>query len=282
MAGRPGRIIPARAGFTTGGSHGPRGRPDHPRSRGVYDGRITWTAWTPGSSPLARGLRGQISAQPVDVGIIPARAGFTLERMDAAEMARDHPRSRGVYPTGISATGSTAGSSPLARGLPKGPKMNARTTRIIPARAGFTPRPARWTGPDRDHPRSRGVYPVVAGVPGISRGSSPLARGLPDAPAIAPGLTRIIPARAGFTSSRHWPGQWSQDHPRSRGVYRRRRNRRRTPGGSSPLARGLHLYADLPDGDSRIIPARAGFTHDPRERLGARRDHPRSRGVYLS
>ena len=50
--------------------------------------------------------------------------------------------------------------------------------------------------------------------------------------------------------------------------------------GSSPLARGLLHGLQLPHGDARIIPARAGFTHD--DPLGERscRDHPRSRGVY--
>ena len=70
------------------------------------------------------------------------------------------------------------------------------------------------------------------------------------------------------------------DHPRSRGVYSMRSNRTITPGGSSPLARGL-LVSFLPrSACPGIIPARAGFT-DIRYRTGGRTaDHPRSRGVY--
>ena len=73
----PGRIIPARAGFT-------RARPprswmswDHPRSRGVYDDREMQIEAIGGSSPLARGLRGWLARCDRRLWIIPARAGFT-------------------------------------------------------------------------------------------------------------------------------------------------------------------------------------------------------------
>ena len=52
------------------------------------------------------------------------------------------------------------------------------------------------------------------------------------------------------------------DHPRSRGVYRRRRSCYRLAWGSSPLARGLPA------------PSSSGPALTP--------DHPRSRGVYYS
>ena len=50
--------------------------------------------------------------------------------------------------------------------------------------------------------------------------------------------------------------------------------------GSSPLARGLLLGTDAPDGCDGIIPARAGFTLGLPPRRRGRRDHPRSHGVY--
>ena len=52
-------------------------------------------------------------------------------------------------------------------------------------------------------------------------------------------------------------------------------------GGSSPLARGLLQCLSAGVGGCRIIPARAGFTSRLVPRMGAYRDHPRSRGVYL-
>ena len=73
-------IIPARAGFTARGRRRPGGRPDHPRSRGVYG---------EGAQAPAVGRR-----------IIPARAGFTTDARPVRFLRRDHPRSRGVYTCG--------------------------------------------------------------------------------------------------------------------------------------------------------------------------------------
>ena len=52
-----------------------------------------------GSSPLARGLRTGVIADALDLGIIPARAGFTRWVGLIGLTYRDHPRSRGVYPS---------------------------------------------------------------------------------------------------------------------------------------------------------------------------------------
>ena len=71
--------------------------------------------------------------------------------------------------------------------------------RIIPARAGFTPAPSPPTTACADHPRSRGVYAGRRETTIGTRGSSPLARGLPESGGVESGDARIIPARAGFT-----------------------------------------------------------------------------------
>ena len=93
-----GRIIPARAGFTPGGSRSGGWRRDHPRSRGVYRTVSAGASSASGSSPLARGLRGPDTGRPLRGRIIPARAGFTSPGGRARRWRRDHPRSRGVYP----------------------------------------------------------------------------------------------------------------------------------------------------------------------------------------
>ena len=72
-----GGIIPARAGFTPPGRRGHGRRWDHPRSRGVYAVTASPAAPDRGSSPLARGLHPAPRREPADLGIIPARAGFT-------------------------------------------------------------------------------------------------------------------------------------------------------------------------------------------------------------
>ena len=51
------RIIPARAGFTSGNGMMVEAPTDHPRSRGVYLTATILKEWWDGSSPLARGLR---------------------------------------------------------------------------------------------------------------------------------------------------------------------------------------------------------------------------------
>ena len=176
------RIIPARAGFTGRASRGAPSSSDHPRSRGVYDARLTRGACGAGSSPLARGLRFAFRFRVCVLGIIPARAGFTSIARVAFRVSR--------------------GSSPLARGLLAGRWRASRTRGIIPARAGFTsccgPTPTlSW-----DHPRSRGVYDDVKPPPPIAKGSSPLARGLLILARGSRVGARIIPARAGFTDRR--------------------------------------------------------------------------------
>ena len=111
-------------------------------------------------------------------------------------------------------------------------------------------------------------------------GSSPLARGLlPLAHDLEP-VHRIIPARAGFTSTVASTAMMHADHPRSRGVYRRDGRLFCGRNGSSPLARGLRRPPLLPDHHGRIIPARAGFTGQRWARRRPAGDHPRSRGVY--
>ena len=213
-------------------------------------------------------------------GIIPARAGFTALPEEGDSARQDHPRSRGVYGAWTSCHRYAAGSSPLARGLPRRRQQHGGRAGIIPARAGFTPSSSWSRAAVRDHPRSRGVYAMMD--------------------AAIRDRTRIIPARAGFTASARRARVGASDHPRSRGVYRRSRpgvladrdhprsrgvyNSRsfpyRTVVGSSPLARGLPVARRPRSPAGGIIPARAGFTgghHDPGPEA---QDHPRSRGVY--
>ena len=92
-------IIPARAGFTEGGYDEAAQVQDHPRSRGVYLRIANRLAPYVGSSPLARGLLPILQRTARAAGIIPARAGFTYLPAFPQVTPRDHPRSRGVYPT---------------------------------------------------------------------------------------------------------------------------------------------------------------------------------------
>ena len=93
---------------------------------------------------------------------------------------------------------------------------------------------------------------------------------------------RIIPARAGFTARRPIPAHRAQDHPRSRGVYAAGITSPPSPGGSSPLARGLLRVLSRLRRYGGIIPARAGCTDYATSAGDTNSDHPRSRGVYLT
>ena len=214
------RIIPARAGFTF--------------SRRCSSG------YRRGSSPLARGLLPFTQDDVTTLRIIPARAGFTVGAHEVRQLRQDHPRSRGVYS--------------VTR-----PVMNA-VGRIIPARAGFT-RCCRWLSASwPDHPRSRGVYRTTRVSRPHPTGLSPLARGLQAHNPPVYHTNRIIPARAGFTSTENLAQKIAADHPRSRGVYEHRESCPEDRRGSSPLARGLQINELTESNSVRIIPARAGFT----------------------
>ena len=214
-----------------------------------------------GSSPLARGLRDGRGSCPRRAGIIPARAGFTGWAPRTGAGGSDHPRSRGVYSPTILLPCSQWGSSPLARGLLVAwPAIN-NVTRIIPARAGFTRRTVAPPISREDHPRSRGVYGSTRRPRTRGSGSSPLARGLPAADENVRDHAGIIPARAGLTVQNS--------------------TARLKTAGSSPLARGLRAGAYSQRARCGIIPARAGFTSTTTAPRASRRDHPRSRGVYV-
>ena len=235
-------------------------RADHPRSRGVYgqgDRRI----------PRCR-------------GIIPARAGFTLQSGRGRRIQGDHPRSRGVYGAHEQGCGAVGGSSPLARGLLAGALLRSVQRGIIPARAGFTRCSSGSAASAADHPRSRGVYLLGRLCPLRMRGSSPLARGLRRCQPVAQRFPGIIPARAGFTSPCDAEYMFCRDHPRSRGVYWRVPRSAGIGSGSSPLARGLQISDEDLGHEPGIIPARAGFTSSCGGSRVPSPDHPRSRGVY--
>ena len=152
------------------------------------------------------------------------------------------------------------GSSPLARGLPRRHQAVLPGSRIIPARAGFTPGRAHSCVASRDHPRSRGVYGSPTAIRPLMRGSSPLARGLRMLPPPPSRTAGIIPARAGFTFCAFRHNGFIGDHPRSRGVYTNAFNIISKGDGSSPLARGLLSEQRATQRVRGIIPARAGFT----------------------
>ena len=134
----------------------------------------------------------------------------------------------------------------------------------------------------RDHPRSRGEYLALTVTYIHAEGSSPLSRGIPGSYGYAQFEGGIIPALAGNTSSSGPTRASGQDHPRSRGEYRRGEKVEPSETGSSPLSRGIHPPARTAQTRHRIIPALAGNTSRPHRIQFHPKDHPRSRGEYYS
>ena len=135
------------------------------------------------------------------------------------------------------------------------------------------------SSPSTDHPRSCGANGQSRRQCRRVRGSSPLVRGQLNASNNVQDAIRIIPARAGPTSTVPTYGDTGEDHPRSCGANAPRSMRSRSHCGSSPLVRGQRLRPVLTLVDVRIIPARAGPTHCLSCDGSDSTDHPRSCGA---
>ena len=90
-------LIPARAGNTKPGRLRRASCRAHPRSRGEHLGIDNTEFFVEGSSPLARGTLGFLSNGCGCGGLIPARAGNTVYRMEHVSENGAHPRSRGEH-----------------------------------------------------------------------------------------------------------------------------------------------------------------------------------------
>ena len=194
----------------------------------------------------------------------------------------DHPRSRGEYSRICRSWRSRCGSSPLSRGILEDLPQLAFAVRIIPALAGNTLAPGRWTGRKRDHPRSRGEYRFRAASTKPWNGSSPLSRGIRVPTGSRHVDLGIIPALAGNTHSPPCSSHKTTDHPRSRGEYCWLSGSCCGVSGSSPLSRGIPHRCGPESPPKRIIPALAGNTTAAWPQAAATQDHPRSRGEYHS
>ena len=175
-------------------------------------------------------------------------------------------------------TSAATGSSPLARGKLTALASAALEHRLIPARAGKTPRHPSARVQGQAHPRSRGENPPRSTARKSRAGSSPLARGkLRPVPGGRAGRG-LIPARAGKTAMIDLFFRESWAHPRSRGENLESYNQKTPVVGSSPLARGKLELGPQPDDVPGLIPARAGKTPSSASRRWAVPAHPRSRG----
>ena len=172
-----------------------------------------------GSSPLARGTPGESRSTRFVEGLIPARAGNTLNGATGTDPSGAHPRSRGEHRFDCYGEQGVGGSSPLARGTHAAILRDLEREGLIPARAGNPCKFCVTVQVIRAHPRSRGEHVVEAHNTALESGSSPLARGTPFGNRGCDDARGLIPARAGNTGCEHdaEPAVWA--HPRSRGEH---------------------------------------------------------------
>ena len=135
--------------------------------------------------------------------------------------------------------------------------------------------------PRGSSPLSRGIL-VVLWTGREVRGSSPLSRGILGEIDTRWRERRIIPALAGNTPGGAFSPSIRGDHPRSRGEYEPVPGRGGHGGGSSPLSRGIPYPNNRSGRTPRIIPALAGNTPHRLQHSLFRKDHPRSRGEYIT
>ncbi len=261
------RIIPACAGSTTRQPRPSSRRSDHPRVRGEHLISRAISGAAVGSSPRARGALVMNCRAWYRQRIIPACGGSSPRARGArcgptsrTAHREDHPRVRGEHR-------ERRGSG----GLPG---------RIIPACAGSTRASADARSPGSDHPRVRGEHRWGGWICRPPSGSSPRARGAPNAPAGLVMTGRIIPACAGSTSRNAPRPRSAEDHPRVRGEHRVAATGSLPQPGSSPRARGARRPPRPPPRCCRIIPACAGSTPCPWCRTTDQADHPRVRGEH--
>ena len=149
---------------------------------------------------------------------------------------------------------------------------------LIPARAGKTGSVASTSTRPRAHPRACGENMPSSVWSAYMTGSSPRVRGKrPSATWTAP-PGRLIPARAGKTTSGPSASHHPPAHPRACGENSSSTPKAFASTGSSPHVRGKPGWVALYAGIGGLIPARAGKT--PVDGVGIRDAwaHPRACG----
>ena len=172
-----------------------------------------------GSSPRVRGKPRDAIPWRVSSGLIPARAGKTGVRGPVINVAQAHPRACGenreqgtgnppAHPRACGENDAFAvafdlavGSSPRVRGKRQDPRRRRAHARLIPARAGKTRRQGLTRHGARAHPRACGENGTYSHHAAFMRGSSPRVRGKRNRAGSPIFLVRLIPARAGKTTT---------------------------------------------------------------------------------
>ena len=212
----------------------------HPRACGENYENARAALGEQGSSPRVRG-KPAVGHRRLDAGrLIPARAGKTHRSGGHQRQQAAHPRVCGENAGRSRSMTPWGGSSPRVRGKLDEPDEHILGVRLIPARAGKTPRPSRFRGCSTAHPRACGENAEV---------DNPASR-----------MCWLIPARAGKTMVTVALVGWPGAHPRACGENGLAGHALVVELGSSPRVRGKRSGMTFPYLKTGLIPARAGKT----------------------
>ena len=239
---------------------------------------VAFASMPAGSSPRVRGKRRPRWPVRRWRGLIPARAGKTSSSERPAARPRAHPRACGENNPLMKLFSTGEGSSPRVRGKRRIGRIPARPVRLIPARAGKTPRTAGRGARGRAHPRACGENSLARPWNARENGSSPRVRGKPPGRQRRPGGEGLIPARAGKTPSGRRSPRDVPAHPRACGENAAVIWMVAGPLGSSPRVRGKRGRGREGRRLRGLIPARAGKTVRAPPGSGGRAAHPRACG----
>ena len=239
---------------------------------------VAFASMPAGSSPRVRGKRRPRWPVRRWRGLIPARAGKTSSSERPAARPRAHPRACGENNPLMKLFSTGEGSSPRVRGKRRLGRIQARPERLIPARAGKTPRTAGRGARGRAHPRACGENSLARPWNARENGSSPRVRGKPPGRQRRPGGEGLIPARAGKTPSGRRSPRDVPAHPRACGENAAVIWMVAGPLGSSPRVRGKRGRGREGRRLRGLIPARAGKTGDARVPGVVDGAHPRACG----
>ena len=250
----------------------------HPRACGENRNFAIEVSLHQGSSPRVRGKRYFPFEEWPEQGLIPARAGKTVQVHGVSWPGPAHPRACGENLAAAASSRPRAGSSPRVRGKLAGYVLGGVGRGLIPARAGKTGHLARRRLPSRAHPRAcgeNGLGPVVAF---LLPGSSPRVRGKQVVPVLQGDEGGLIPARAGKTRTTAAGARFTTAHPRACGENTSASRDSSVIVGSSPRVRGKRRSTMRTPTRRRLIPARAGKTRGGRGGRFVHEAHPRACG----
>ena len=191
--------------------------PAHPRAGGENSVVVSMFIVRSGSSPRGRGKRWGGVAPAMRHAAHPRAGGENAaSRRSSSPTHGSSPRGRGKLQWSLSWT-PEPGSSPRGRGKRTPLDPRRRRGRLIPARAGKTQCSSRPSRTHSAHPRAGGENPSPAREATAAAGSSPRGRGKRLGEDVGAGAVRLIPARAGKTSSRRGYAMSRTAHPRAGG-----------------------------------------------------------------